>query len=262
MAWTTLQSNQWISFQDIIDSGIPLIAGQSHYTGSAKWLTKAELTARYQVISRLLESLASNQWVTRNRVASSLAETQYDFKDNIYGKLIVVDPKVSYVTGFTTATGSGSACVSTKTLYSPCYYDGTIAVNQYIYTPDQYMKPYTHPSGETYYWINGKAVRFDDSDFVEGFPPYISSTSLYRYKIYSVNDCGGGGGTPTVYSAEKYIGCSYISTVVVQGYGLTTNNFYLGDDYNVYKIISTTTGTPVATCSGNGYGSCASVPIP
>lgn len=255
MAWTTLQGNQWISFQDIIDSGIPLIAGQSHYTGSGQWLTKSELTARYQVQSRFLDSLASNQWVTRNRVVSSTIETQYDFKSDLFaaGHAHFLD-----IYGWNSATGSGSACASVKDFSYEVYYDGSIAVNQYIYCATPHLRIYSE--SQSYYWIDGKAVQFNDTDFVEGWPLYISGVG-YRYRIYSVTNCGGQS-TPDVYSAEKYIGCSYHSTVVVAGYGLTTNNFYLGNDYNVYKIISSTTGTAVATCSGNGYGTCAAVPIP
>ena len=255
MPWATLEAERWISFQDIIDSGIPLKAGQSHYTGSAQWITRSELTARYEVVSRILDILASNQWVPKYYVRSAIAETQFNFNKPLFK----IDNKSR--SGWSGNTGACSGFSSGAN--TNAYYDGTISVNQYIYT-EALLWPYTESNST--YWIDGKAVTFQN-DFVDGnvYTPYFDSlTSLYRYRIQSVHTCGGGG-TPSNYTANRYYpgGCSLIeSGVIVAGFSLGTGNWYLGNDYNVYNITGSGSGTPVATCSGNAYGSCAAVPIP
>jgi hypothetical protein len=59
MAWSDVQSNQMVSFDDASSSGIPLISGQSHsYTGQC--MSKADILAKYDVNTTLMNSYTSD----------------------------------------------------------------------------------------------------------------------------------------------------------------------------------------------------------
>ena len=67
MSWSTLTANQWITFQDAIESPF-----NKHYpiTGSNKFMTKDEVINYLDIIHSNLDGLTSSQYVT-NQVLSS-----------------------------------------------------------------------------------------------------------------------------------------------------------------------------------------------
>jgi hypothetical protein len=74
MSWSTLASNQWVSFNDMVGSGIALNSGQSHvYTD--QFITKDELITKYNVDASYLSSLAGNQWVTKTLIITPATTT-------------------------------------------------------------------------------------------------------------------------------------------------------------------------------------------
>lgn len=70
MSWASLGLTQWVSFNDMTESGIPLNGGQSH-TYTAQWITKDELITKYNVNTSYLTGLASNQWVERSLIVTA-----------------------------------------------------------------------------------------------------------------------------------------------------------------------------------------------
>ena len=71
MSWATLASNQWVSFNDIAGSGIPLNSGQSH-TYTNQFITKSEAITKYNLDTSYLTLYASNQWVPKSALVAGV----------------------------------------------------------------------------------------------------------------------------------------------------------------------------------------------
>ena len=72
MSWSTLTPTQWVSFNDIASSGIPLNSGQSH-TLTNQWITKVEAVTKYNINPALLSSYTNPQWIVKPIICTSNA---------------------------------------------------------------------------------------------------------------------------------------------------------------------------------------------
>lgn len=71
MSWSTLAGNQFVCFNDMSESGIPLNSGQSH-TYTQKFITKAEVIAKYNVNTSYLASFTSTQWIPKSALTTGV----------------------------------------------------------------------------------------------------------------------------------------------------------------------------------------------
>lgn len=76
MSWSTLANNQFVCFNDMSESGIPLNSGQSHiYT--QQFITKAEIITKYNVNTSYLTSFASNQWIPKSALTTGVVSYEW-----------------------------------------------------------------------------------------------------------------------------------------------------------------------------------------
>jgi hypothetical protein len=70
MSWSSVASNQMVTFTNAQTSGIPLKPGQSHVT-SNQCMTKSEIQTKYNVQTTPMNSYASNQLVPKSQWVSA-----------------------------------------------------------------------------------------------------------------------------------------------------------------------------------------------
>ena len=72
MAWSSLLPNQMVTEEDMIQSGMPLKANQTHGSGN-KCMTKLELLDRYNLDVEKLNNYSNSQLVQRQDIVSGVA---------------------------------------------------------------------------------------------------------------------------------------------------------------------------------------------
>lgn len=76
MAWSSLLSNQMVSYTDAQGGGFTLQSGQSNVT-SNQCMTKSDALAKYNLDASAMTAYASNQLVPKSVWVSGLAYVQY-----------------------------------------------------------------------------------------------------------------------------------------------------------------------------------------
>lgn len=128
MAWSSLASNQMVSFTDAQGGGFTLQSGQSNVT-SNQCMTKSDALTKYVLNSSYMSSYASNQLVPKNTWVAGTTSYSFNFST-------------------TSATTPSSACALSYglTLYSN---SSTLSLSTILYTDSGLTTLF---NGSSRYW--------------------------------------------------------------------------------------------------------------
>lgn len=114
MAWSDVQPEQMVSFNDAASGGFPLNSGQSHsYTGQC--MTKNDILTKYNMFSSFA-GYASNQLVEKKRWSSVSFSSWYTGSGtspsvtSTSGTVTIVGANIEFKAFATIFTGSGATC--------------------------------------------------------------------------------------------------------------------------------------------------------
>ena len=205
MAWSSLASNQMVSFTDAQGGGFALQSGQSHIT-SNQCMTKSEALAKYVLNASNMSSYASNQLVPKSVWASGVVGNAFTFG--------TVDSGSS--------TGACSGSNTGRTLYSG---STSLAVGTHLYTNSTLTNSFVPGDGtQSYYLHSGSnSYRVTQSGIIDLVTACATDKTVY------VNN----------YSYSGYI---YIFGVAFNGYNMspTSGSFPV---YSSGGLIGTTDQT-------------------
>ena len=228
MAWSSLASNQMVSFTDAQGGGFALQSGQSHVT-SNKCMTKSEALAKYVLNASNMSSYASNQLVPKSTWAS--AAIGYSHHWERYG-----------------STTISAACAATDLSYEFFTVNSTINVGDQVYSNAALTLP----------------ISYDQTYFHKLYGTNIICETNVNGVIISINTCPTNIGDIYVYNYSSTTG-SIISNIIINGVDINTSGFPLHGGYNLsgtYTSNGTTNNFITVSISTAGLDAPVTLSIP
>lgn len=253
MAWSSLASNQMVSYTDAQGGGFTLKPGQSSVTSNQCMTKDNAFTKYYLLSSSSTNALSSNQLMQKSFwTAATLLPYSYTF----YYASADGDPNWG---GFNTSSEACAATSFSATVYSSSssivvgmelFYDqyGTIPLNCTSY--DQ--------SGYDYYKINSTLIQFVNEGFFGGNQVYSTSAcvspsvtfSSWFYQSYTTGSQSTSG-TVTIAGASATFNARAV--VISSGTTCTANITINGISRSAYRPTPGTTDSTTFTLSPGTY---------
>ncbi len=214
MAWSSLASNQMVSYTEAQGGGFTLQSGQSHVT-SNECMTKSEAFAKYILNATTASGFDNNELLAKSGWASGVVGNSFSF-------------------GTVDSGSSAGACSGPntgRTLYSS---SSTLSVGTHLYTDSLLTNSFIPGDGtQSYYLHSGSnSYRVTQLGIINLITACVTSYS-FNFSISSTFDepeaCGFSYGQ-TLYSASSSLN---ISTILYTDSGLVNifngqSKFWLG----------------------------------
>lgn len=220
MAWSSLASNQMVSFTDAQGGGFALQSGQSN-VNSNQCMTKSEALAKYVLNASNMSSYASNQLVPKSTWVSGVVGNAFTFGPDDFAS-------------------SGEACANPNTgltLYSA---DTTLSVNSLLYSDIGLSIPYI--PGELAWYHGGSYVfyLFQDLSGTAKIGTKILCASGNAFSFGPIDSGSSAGACSDANTGRTLYSDSTTLTVGTHLYTdqYLTNSFIPGDGSQSYYLHS------------------------